>query len=149
MQIFTPYPSPIECAEALWKDQKRFNKQILECKQILDAIDGKKAWSNHPCTLMYKEHREWLNKYMLCLKYFKNMIKGEVLISLPLSYSEEADSIRPSFLTDEFCDQHKRRLYAKAPSLYPQFEKYGTSEINWYFVNGELLKYKDGKRIKE
>lgn len=144
MNVFVPYPSPIECAEALWKDQKRFNKQILECQQILDAIDGKKAWSNHPCTLMYKEHREWLNKYMLCLKYYREFKNNLRAMTTSERFSDEAYYIKPSFLTDEFCDQHKRRLYTKAPSLYPQFEKYGTSEINWYYVNGELLKYKDG-----
>lgn len=55
----------------------------------------------------------------------------------------------PSFLTQEFCDQHKRRLYTKAQELYPQFAKYGKSDVNYYFVDGELLKYKNGKRIKE
>lgn len=44
---------------------------------------------------------------------------------------------------------NKDKMQIFVPSLYPQFEKYGTSEINWYFEDGELLKYKDGKRIKE
>ena len=62
-------------------------------------------------------------------------------------YSDKADAIRPPFLTDEFCDQHKRRLFTKAPDFYPQFEEYGTSEENWYWVECELLKYVNGKRI--
>lgn len=157
MQVFTPYPDPIECAKALWNDKKRFNKQIIECQQILDAIDGKKAWNNHPCTKMYKEHREWLMNYALCLQEYRNYeryyrtdyyssarSKGKAVL-----YSIKADKMRPPFLTEEFCNQHKRRLFTKAPDLYPKFAEFGTSEINWYYVDGELLKYKDGKRIKE
>lgn len=64
-------------------------------------------------------------------------------------FSEEAYYIRPPFLTEEFCNQHKRRLFTKAPDLYPQFAEFGTSEINWYWSNGEIVKYINGKRIKE
>lgn len=69
MQVFVPFKEPLKTAQCL--DKKRLNKQIIECKQILAAINSKKAWSNHPCTKMYKEHREWLNEYMLCLKYYR------------------------------------------------------------------------------
>ena len=36
MQIFIPYPSPIDVAKCL--DPRRLNKQILECDQIMKAI---------------------------------------------------------------------------------------------------------------
>lgn len=150
MQIFVPYKSPLECAETLWNDHRRFYKQIIECKQILDAIDGVgKGWFNHPVTKMYREHKEWLYKYMLCLKYYREFKNNIRAMTASERFSDEAYYIRPPFLTDEFCDQHKRRLFTKAPDLYPQFEEYGTSEENWYFVDGELLKYVNGKRIKE
>lgn len=65
-------------------------------------------------------------------------------------WSDEADKIRPFFLDwDELIIQHRKRLYSKSPDKYPQFAEYGTSDINYYVVDGELLKYKDGKRIKE
>lgn len=35
----------------------------------------------------------------------------------------------------------------EAPELYPQFAKYGKSEENWYFVDGQIVKYVNGKRI--
>lgn len=155
MNVFVPYSSPLDCAKALWNDSKRFNKQIIECHQIIASINGAKAWRNHPVCLMYKDHKEWLECYLKCFEYYKNSIKSENEID-KLSfeytakfYSNKADNIRPPFLNDEFCDQHKRRLYCKAEYLYPQFAEYGKSEANWYFVNGELLKYKNGKRIKE
>lgn len=150
MQIFVPYPSPLQCAVSLWNDQSRFNKQIIECHQILDAIDGVvKGWFNHPVTKMYKPYREWLINYSLCFEEYIKFRKCGIKVSRlnAIRYSIKADSIKPPFLTDDFCDQHKRRLFTKAPDKYPQFAEYGTSEENWYFVDGELLKYVNGKRI--
>ena len=57
MQVFI-IGSPLETAMAL--DRRRLNKQIIECRQILNAIFGKtNAWVNHPCTLQYHKHKHW------------------------------------------------------------------------------------------
>lgn len=45
---------------------------------------------------------------------------------------------QPNFLTDEFCDQHKRRLYTKNNNFHAYFYKYGESQENWYYVDGEI-----------
>lgn len=149
MQVFCPYPSPLDCAKAMWGDSRRYNKQIIECRQIIAAIEGAKAWCNHPVCLMYKEHKEWLYNYMMCFAFYREYKKGnDFAFKYCCYYSEKADAATPPFLTEEFCDQHKRRLYTKAEELYPQFAGYGTSDINFYVVNGELLKYKNGKQIK-
>lgn len=150
MQVFVPYQSPLDCAEAMWADQKRFNKQLVECWQILKAIDGEtEAWSNHPCTKMYAPFRMWLDYYTDCLTCYRLWKIGyNNLFKYACMFSQKADVIRPPFLTEEFCNQHKRRLFTKAPDLYPQFAEYGRSEVNWYCVDGKILKYKDGKRIK-
>lgn len=140
MQVFVPYPTPFDVARCL--DAKRLLKQIIEAKQILDAIDGSSdAWKNHPVTKMYAPFREWLDRYYLCLKHYS---EGDVAQSK--WWSRHADPIRPDFLTDDFCDQHKRRLYTKAPKDYPQFEEFGMSEENWYFLDGAIAKYVKGKK---
>lgn len=144
MNVFTPFASPLKTAEAMIKDTHRYNKQIIECQQILDAISGKKkGWANHPVVKMYAEHEMWLKEYMRCLECLKN---GD----LEGMFGNEIMSSRhtPPFLTTDFCNQHKRRLYTKSPDRYPQFAKYGTSETNWYFVDGQLKKYENGKLIK-
>lgn len=140
MQVFIT-GSPIETAQAL--DARRFNKQLVECKQILDAIDGAKAWRNHPCVLQYKEHREWLVHYMYCLMCYQ---RGWLIDAG--HHSKLADSMRPSFHTDAYFDQMKRRLYTKMPEHYNQWELLGESDVNWYFVDGEWRYYRDGKRIE-
>lgn len=141
MQVFVPYADPYQTAECL--DRQRRLKQLTEAVQILDAIDGKSAgWRNHPATKMYAPYREWLFRYKEC---FNEWLSGNTVKAK--WWSNHANLLRPPFMTDEFCDQHKRRLFTKAPELYPQFCPYGESDENWYFVDGELVKYVGGKKI--
>lgn len=141
MQVFVPFPSPIDVARCL--DERRLRKQIIECNQILKAIRGEsEAWKNHPVTRMYQPYLMWLHYYTLCLEDY--LAEDYFLAELDSKYSIE---YRPPFLTQDFCDQHKRRLYTKAPNLYPQFAPYGTSDENWYVVDGKLLKYINGKQV--
>lgn len=142
MQVFVPYPSPIDVAKCL--DPKRLRKQEIECNQILLANNGwSDAWLNHPVAKMYKPYDTWLRYYRACIIRY---IEGAC--DLAKIWSDRADRIRPPFLTSDFCDQHKRRLFTKAPELYPQFAEYGKSDENWYFVDGEIVKYVNGKRTK-
>ncbi len=144
MQVFVPYPSPIDVARAMSNDKLRFRKQIVECDQILKAISGEsKAWKNHPVVKMYSDYVGWLWYYRETLDaYLKKYF------TLAKQYAFQCDAyFRPPFLTESFCDQHKRRLYTKALELYPQFASYGKSDENWYFVDGDIVKYINGKRI--
>ena len=142
MQVFTPYSRPFACADCL--DPRRLNKQIIECKQILAAIRGEsQAWKNHPVVKQYADYTDYLELYMLCLQHYK---AGNYVIAI--SYSDKAMIFKPNFLTDEFCDQHKRRLYTKNNNFYAYFYKYGESQENWYYVDGKLLKYINGKKNK-
>jgi hypothetical protein len=141
MQVFIPYASPYECAKCL--DSRRFAKQILETRQILAAIyDNTRGYANHPVTKMYIDHAKWLSLYLKTLERYrdKNFLYAKIL-------SCKADLCRPEFITQELCDQHKRRLYTKAPAYYKSFAHLGKSLQNWYFVDGEMRKYINGKRI--
>ena len=140
MQVFVPYSNVFECAQALSADSKRFNKQIVECNQIINAMCGAKAWRNHPVTKMYEDDSYWLELYTECFITYKHDKQ------LALRISNKAAKYTPSFLTTELCNQHKRRLFTKAPNLYPQFTEFGTSEENWYFVDNKLVKYINGKK---
>lgn len=141
MQIFIPSPSCLQTARQL--DKRRLNKQIIEAAQILRAIDGEdRGWLNHPATRMYRPHKLWLQLYRACLMAFQS---GD--LEAAEAISRQADAVRPPFVTDEFCRQHARRLYTKAPELYPQFAALGTSLENWYVVGGQILKYVNGKKI--
>lgn len=139
MQVFI-VGSPLETARAL--DPKRLRKQIIECGQILDALNGKSAWSNHPCVLQYEGHKEWLEEYHKCLVAYKNNDIVQAFVS-----EQWCHITRPKWHTQEYYDQMKRRLYTKDPEYYKQWAYLGTSDENWYFVDGEWRKYVNGKRV--
>jgi hypothetical protein len=140
MQVFT-VGTPLETAKAL--DGRRLQKQIVECQQILAALNGAKAWSNHPCVLQYKGHERWLLNYMYCLIGY---IQGDILFALNSNYN--CQKLTPNFHTQAYFNQMKRRLYTKNKEYYSQWEEFGVSDVNWYFVDGEWRKYINGKRIE-
>lgn len=155
MQVFVPFLNPFKCAGVL--DPRRFNKQIIECEQILKAIRGEStAWANHPCVLMYREHEEWLQLYLNtfeCYKAYKNTLgsdRDEALLYLSLAeeWGKKAVSVTPRFFCTPFFQQHRKRLYTKDPKYYVGWHDLGTSDENWYAVNGKLLVYKDGRLVE-
>ena len=141
MQVFI-IGTPLETARAL--DPRRLNKQRIEARQILDAIMGRSAaWRNHPCTIQYRNHYFWLQTYSLILDTF---CAG---LHVPSYINKYAEISRPNFHTPEYFDQMKRRLYTKDPNHYRQWEHLGTSETNWYFVDGTWKYYENGKLLKK
>jgi hypothetical protein len=138
MQVFI-IGSPLETAKSL--DNLRLNKQIIECYQILDALNGAKAWSNHPVVLQYRGYEDWLKLYTKVLEEYRN---GNY------SVAETIDSVivPPPFHTEEFLNQMKRRLYTKNPQHYSQWYNFGMSFVNFYFIDGVMRKYIDGKQIE-
>ena len=141
MQIFI-IGSPFETAQAL--DNRRLNKQIIETRQIIKAIKCESnAWANHPCVKMYREHVLWLRFYIMCLCAYRNGFHD-----LSKSASDLAYNRKPDFHTQAYFDQMKRRLYTKDHEHYKQWSVYGDSDVNWYYVDGEWLYYRDGKRLK-
>jgi hypothetical protein len=142
MQVFIPYASPFDTAMVL-KGDKRFLKQIIETRQILAAIyDSSKGYANHPVTKMYTGHTKWLSLY---LKTFELVRDNDLMLARFTSFC--ADRCRPKWMTDELCDQHKRRLYTKNEKHYKDFTHLGTSLENHYVVNGEVVRYVNGKKL--
>ena len=140
MQVFV-IGSGLETAAAV--DSKRFNKQIIETKQILSTLSGiSEAWKNHPCILQYKGYSDYLFSYVMCLIAFR---EGDV--SMAKMYSDIASNLKPEFHTVEYFNQMKRRLYTKNPTHYSIWSYLGESDENWYYVNSSWVKYKNGKRI--
>ena len=142
MQVFI-VGSPLETAMALSK--RHLNNQINEAKIILDALNGAKAWSNHPCVLQYKADIGWLRAYKVCLNAYVNGHYKDAA-----KVSEYATRIKPAWHTKDYYDQMKRRLYTKDKEHYKQWADLGESQENWYWSNElkEYIKYKNGKRTE-
>ena len=79
MNIFLPYENSVEQSIASL-DDRRLNKQILECKQLLslaiDEVSGidvsKRGYRNHPIYTHYKDNLRFLSLYgYLCCREFQ------------------------------------------------------------------------------
>lgn len=141
MQIFLPYASPLATAECL--DRRRLNKQVIECRQIMRAISGEtKAWRNHPICRMYSGSLDFVSAYTQTLEYYRD---GDMRRAIAMN--RLALHRLPKFVTDEYCNVMKRRLYTKDNNHYSQFSHLGECEYNLYFVNGVWYKYINGKKL--
>ena len=142
MQVFI-IGTPLETAKAL--DPKRLNRQIQETKVILAALNGAKAWSNHPCVLQYRGYEKWLKGYLRVLECHR---RGNT--RLAAFFDVETERVRPDWHNEAFYTQHKRRLYTKDPEHYKQWAHLGESQENWYWSQeqGEWRKYVNGKRVE-
>lgn len=140
MQVFI-IGSPLETAQAL--DYRRLCKQIIECQQIVDALNGKQAWANHPCTLQYKDDVQWLLTYKgVLMTYRDNMLQQAEILN------QHALKITPLWHNQAYYNQMKRRLFTKNPEHYSQWESLGSSDINCYCVEGVWKYYQNGKLLK-
>lgn len=108
MQVFLPYNDLSEVAECLRKDIRRYNKQIIECGQIIAAIKGGGAWSNHPIVWQYRDYVG----FIVCYKAY---MEGNTI---------EPPQLPPFAQNHEYLDSHKRRLYQKNPDAFPEFAEY-------------------------
>lgn len=140
MQVFI-IGTPLETAMAL--DPLRLNKQLLETQQILDALNGKKAWSRHPAVLQYRGYEKWLEHYLSCLTLYKHNASIHAGVC-----SDLARMCTPEWHCAEYFDQMKRRLYTKNPEYYKQWAHLGKSNQNFYYIDGEWRIYENGKRVK-
>lgn len=120
MQVFLPYNNLHDVAACLIKDKRRYNKQIIECGQIIAAIRGESgAWSNHPIVWQYRDHVDFL-------VYYKMYLEGHVT---------EEPKLPPFVLNQEYIDCHKKRLYQKNPAAFPEFSAYDSNDTsNLYCV---------------
>lgn len=136
MQVFI-IGDILETAKCL--DVKRFNKQIIEVRQIIKAINGEtKAWVNHPCTIQYRRCVDWLYLYLVVFKKYK---EGDIKEATRFNYIAKR-YVEPTWFTQDYFDNMKKRLYTKDHNHYKQFEYLGESYENWYWVDNKWKIYK-------
>jgi hypothetical protein len=143
MQTFLPYPSKRESLDAL--DNKRLNKQILECYQILNILTGNSksnAWRNHPAVLMWEGAEAELYRYAMTavvladmrgIKTDKNKENLEKLSRSRASLNWGDDTplwaINPTTIK-RVNSTHKANLYRKDPIFYAEFASSVTDKNN-------------------
>ena len=142
MQVFIPYKDILQVVQEMSCDKRRYNKQIVECNQILRAIKGEtESWKNHPICNQYKNYIEWLEFYRdIFVIYRENNyeLKSEKMNDFLLN--KENIKSPPFLLNQDYLDSHKRRLYQKSPELYPQFKDFNieNDKSNLYCVTSDF-----------
>lgn len=145
MQVFLPFPDIKKSVARL--DNKRLNKQVLECYQILKALHGQtKGWVNHPATRMCSGYTNFLCIYGLecCNVYTRRYEKKHGLYDLIKSFYDKTKFIEyPKWFGDDrFHKSHRSNLYRKYPEWYFEFESdYNeTKAYCWPLeIDGELI----------
>ena len=140
MQTFLPSGDYLFSSFAL--DNKRLNKQILECYQILKVLstDGK-AWRNHPAVLMWEGHEGQLYTYAMAmvkearLRGIKTENNLANLESLKATFGGDWGYDKPSWATDKeklsrIVATHRANLYRKDSQHYAEYSNILNSPYN-------------------
>lgn len=116
MQTFLPYADFRTSLDCL--DYRRLGKQRVEAMQLVNAIQGKGAWSNHPAAKMWRNYVPALKLYHdIAIRVWverghKNTMR---------EYNEEVSEF-PAWLGDEnFHSSHRSNLLRKDPVHYGKF----------------------------
>lgn len=129
MQTFLPSQDFAECARVL--DNRRLNKQITECKQIVATIfGGSSGWENHPAITMWRGYpltlagygqscyQEWMRRFDAGDRGGKREHKaGEWLREYPAITPLRL----PKWFTPDVCSSYRALLLSKDPEWYGRF----------------------------
>lgn len=145
MQTFLPYPNFKDSAICL--DNKRLNKQIIECYQILKALHGEtKGWVNHPATLMWKGYENSLVCYgVWCCWVWKSRGFQTKLEEELVKFFNNSAIVFPWWVgLDKFHASHRSNLYRKDNNYYKKFQHEGNLPYCWPIeIDGrQIFRYK-------
>ena len=142
MQTFLASTNTLKAARAL--DNKRLNKQILECYQILNVLSGRSktgAWRNHPAVKMWEGYEHGLWEYVrgmiseASLRGIKTENNVKNLNALYEECAEDWGNEHPEFWRDEnkvmrIITTHRANLFKKDPLYYAHYQYAVTSPYN-------------------
>lgn len=131
MQTFLSEPTFRESAQAL--DNQRLNKQLLEGRQMLNAMAGnQKGFVNHPATVMWRDNVVAFAAYLIAIRdeCIDRGISCEnnwnAILDILESMPPAADPrLTPDWFTGEskqrIITTHRANLYLKNPDYYAHY----------------------------
>lgn len=142
MQTFLPFKDFDKSAQAL--DNKRLNKQVLECYQILKVLsndDPRAGWRNHPAVKMWRGSEKSLWSYAMTMLFeassrgIKTDTNENNLRTLWRLNADNWGSSEPSWFDDlsvmnRVVTTHRANLYRKDPIYYMEFVSAVTDAYN-------------------
>lgn len=131
MQTFLPHA--LFSQTAIFLDNKRLNKQILEADVLIDLHEGRKdnSWKNHPAFKMWIGYTDALKLYRDILLY-QWISRGKKSTRQFYGMSVEVN-IPPFLYDDRVIISHRSNLMRKLPEHYGQFgwKDYGINGYYW------------------
>jgi hypothetical protein len=130
MQTFVAGPLLTYCAFVL--DNKRLNKQIVEAKQILKALERKRAgikagWQSHPAVRMWEGYEPALVNYhdACVMEWWGRGYSSHTLLNLPVNWNMPLWWGNPAIHLS-----HQANLVRKDPAFYgPRFPGVEPSDV--------------------
>jgi len=122
MQTFLPWPDYEKSAKSL--DYRRLGKQRVECKQIINILDGttpEAKWRNHPAVKMWAGYLEALKEYANAM-IVEWKARGYNNTMELYTIDESANQKPWWFGNEDFHRAMRARLIEKLPEFY--LEKY-------------------------
>lgn len=134
MQTFYPFEKLSDTVQCL--DKKRCWKQAVECRQILNVLEGRsEGWKNHPAVKMWAGHVDFLKTYYNAFFYQSVVEYGVKAKKLGLIVDIDSYAKPPSWVGDKcFHESHQSNLARKALEdiqkrgsfeLYNNLQKFG------------------------
>ena len=136
MQVFVTSPDFVESARVL--DNKRCNKQIVECNQMYLAIIGvKQGWRNHCVTRLWEKYQLALMAFATaCYDEMKQRGYNPTLPALYVCPENLTKRDVPHFLLDsKFTDAMKSHLLAKDYTFYSKNNWTVPTKSGYYGLN--------------
>lgn len=122
MQTFLPFPDLKKSASVL--DNKRLNKQIMECRQIVRSLKGQsKGWVNHPMVKAWRGCESLLVRFgIICCDEKLQRTGKDHVFRVELEQNNIEDSSIPWwFGKEEIHGQYRANLLHKNPEWYVKF----------------------------
>lgn len=155
MNIFMPDKQPYLSIIAL--DDRRLNKQILECKTILDvALDEtKKGYAKHPVVVYYKDYPNFVMWYgfSCCVEYLIRFDKFHKLHNYFDEHFWEAvryEKVKPFYCEGSKTDPNCIRTTENTVELFRQklCKKWDNDKIPPKWTNREQPIWYKRKEVK-
>ena len=120
MQTFLPIANSLISANIL--DKKRCFKQLVECSQIINTLEGRsEGWKNHPAVKMWRGYINALkdysnNFYDICI------YKHKINIKKLKKYKMIGNILYPIWMGDDrLHSSHRSNLIRKDKTFYSKF----------------------------
>lgn len=142
MQTFLPYPDFYETARVL--DNKRLNKQKVECLQILQTLhnpDPHIGWKNHPAVKQWVGYTNALSVYGLIItrECLNRGFKDTCYYKIKGFYNNLLPNENPPWLgREELHSSHRAALLFKNYEWYKQFNWIEIPIIKYWWPTKEL-----------